>query len=638
VKKSTKLFTQVLLGTVATTVAIQPAAAEGFEVAQVSNGGQQPLVSNPPVSISDTPVGTTAPTAPSRARAVAPPVGDISVSNMDAATPVIKLDSDARVSIVLKEAPVREVLEMLSRAAGLNLAYAGATTSSNPNDPAGAAPKEPTISLNLKNEPVENAFNYVLQISGYEASRVGNTIFAGPKLPDSIRGTVVRTLRMNQISAEAASGFLTTQGAETQLSRERVQIQTFGEGAAARTVETRTPEILNLRATEGNAPLVLKGLSISTDSRLNSLTLVGPLRKVEMATAMLTRLDARRRQVALNVKIIDVNLSNSDDLRSSLSFGTGNGIVGVDNGATVYNYGGYNPAKPSQITGGYTAQPIVTLPNYGTPFIDNIPNAPYSSTGVNAGPTPVGDTPLAFGIPYSRAPFSPTENPFQPGLTNYTPPVAATATTPAKLPTYTYSLPTAAQIPSKFLATLQAQIISGNGKILTDPTMVVQEGQTSKIKLTQEVFGGYEITANSRKPIIKNAGLTLDIAVNRIDDNGFVSVGVQPTVSSIGSSTQTVDGVITLLQERTLSSGEIRLRDGQTLILSGIIQESDRTTVSKTPILGDLPILGALFRSTNKVNQRQEVIVLLTPQILNDGTNQVNYTPGNDARQLIQPR
>jgi type IV pilus assembly protein PilQ len=649
VKKSTKLFTQVLLGTIATTVAVQPAAAEGFEVAQVSNGGQQPLVSNPPVSISDTPVGTTAPVAPSRARAVAPPVGDISVSNMDAATPVIKLDTDARVSIVLKEAPVREVLEMLSRAAGLNLAYAGATAAANPNDPAGAAPKEPTISLNLKNEPVENAFNYVLQISGYEASRVGNTIFAGPKLPDSIRGTVVRTLRMNQISAEAASGFLTTQGAETQLSRERVQIQTFGEGAAARTVETRTPEILNLRATEGNAPLVLKGLSISTDSRLNSLTLVGPLRKVEMATAMLTRLDARRRQVALNVKIIDVNLSNSDDLKSSLSFGTGNGIVGIDNGAAVYNYGGYNPAKAGDIANGFTSQPVgqIRVPTFGPSTGTTVGSPGVFLPDTNGGPFVGGTTPATNEV---RPNTGTLENPFRPGVVTITPGTAAVApvaggngvagtpgvaATPEK---YTYALPGLQQIPSKFLATLQAQIISGNGKILTDPTMVVQEGQTSKIKLTQEVFGGYEITGNSRKPIIKNAGLTLDIAVNRIDDNGFVSVGVQPTVSSIGSSTQTVDGVITLLQERTLSSGEIRLRDGQTLILSGIIQETDRTTVSKTPILGDLPILGALFRSTNKVNQRQEVIVLLTPQILNDGTNQVNYTPGNDARQLIQPR
>lgn len=623
-RKSTQLFTQIVLGSVATIIAVQPALAEGLQVAQLSNGGQKPMVPNPSVSINDAPVGTNAPAAPSRGRAIAPPVGDISVSNMDAATPVIKLDSNARVSIVLKEAPVREVLEMLSRAAGLNLAYAGSTAAANPNDPAGVASKEMTISLNLKNEPVENAFNYVLQISGYEANRVGNTIFAGPKLPDSIRGTMVRTIRMNQVSAEAASGFLTTQGAETQLSRERVQIQTFGEGAAARTVETRTPEILNLRATEGNAPLVLKGLSISTDSRLNSLTLVGPMRKVEMATSMLTRLDARRRQVALNVKIVDINLSNSDDLKSSLSFGTGNGMVGIDNGAAVYNYGGYNPPKATDIAGGVVSQPIGTI---------QVPTFGNGNTGLGApGVFVVGPN----GVPSPNV--GTVDNPFQPGITDITPGTPGTATTPGTPEKYTYGLPGLIQYPSKFLATLQAQIISGNGKILTDPTMVVQEGQTSKIKLTQEVFGGYEITASTRKPIIKNAGLTLDIAVNRIDDNGFVSVGVQPTVSAIGGSTKTVDGDITLIQERTLSSGEIRLRDGQTLILSGIIQESDRTTVSKTPILGDIPILGALFRSTSKTNQRQEVIVLLTPQILNDGTNQVNYTPGNDARQMIQPR
>jgi type IV pilus assembly protein PilQ len=578
VRKLSKKFTNIVLGGVATVAATQPAMAQ-----------PQPLVPNPNVTITDNtgniPVGTTLPAATTRTRAVAPPVGDISVSSLDATSPAIRLDSNARVSIVLKEAPAREVLEMLSRNAGLNLAYAGGSNF----DASGKKLPEPTISLNLKNEPVENAFNYVLQISGYEANRVGNTVFVGPKLPDSIRGTVVRTLRMNQVSAEAASAFLTTQGAETQIARDRVQIQSFGEGAAARTVETRTPEILNLRATEGNSPLLLKGLSISSDSRMNSITVVGSQQKVELATAMLTRLDARRRQVALNVKIIDVNLNNSDELKNSLSFGTGNGLLAVDGGAAVFNYGGNNPLGTSN-----ALNPTITS-NGG-----NVIGVPPTTTTVTLDPTVVTRTTTIPGF----------------------------------------------NIPSKFLSTLQAQIVSGNGKILTDPTMVVQEGQTSKVKLTQEVFGGFESLVSTtgastsstvaRKPIIRNAGLTLDVSVNRIDDNGFISVGVSPTVSALSGSVVTPDGNIALLQERTLTSGEIRLRDGQTLIMSGIIQESDRTTVSKVPILGDIPILGALFRSTSKTNSRQEVIVLLTPRILNDGTNQVNYTPGNDARQMMQ--
>jgi type IV pilus assembly protein PilQ len=78
------------------------------------------------------------------------------------------------------------------------------------------------------------------------------------------------------------------------------------------------------------------------------------------------------------------------------------------------------------------------------------------------------------------------------------------------------------------------------------------------------------------------------------------------------------------------------------LILSGIIQDADRTTVTKVPILGDIPILGALFRSTNNVNQRQEVIVLLTPKIMDDSERSssmgFNYNPSPEARQMLERR
>jgi type IV pilus assembly protein PilQ len=624
---------------------------------------QQPLVPNPKITIdgvTPTPgVGLATPTLP---RAVAPPVGDISVSNLDAAIPQINLDSSARINMVLKNTPAREVLESLARSANLNLAYADGAAGAD-----GKAKAEANITINLRNEPVQNAFNYVLQLSGLEANRIGNTIFVGTKLPDSVKETIVRTLRLNQVTSAAAANFLTTQGAETQIAFTKVDIQTVGEGASARTVQTSTPQILALKANDANGPLLLKGLSVSTDERLNAITLVGSPRKVEMASSMLTRLDARRRQVALNVKIVDVNLSNLNSMSNSLSFKVGDGFLSVDKGAAVYNYGGYNPATNGQVTNIVNGSPVgaLNLPGSSQPFLDYQPNAPFSSQGS-------GNSAGLGNIP--RANFGTNENPYQPGVTAYTPPgnptvvnpTYNTGTTAVISPTtgqlvqpggqltpgsvtagtpavYTYALPTNYQVPSKFLSTLQAQIISGNGKILTDPTLVVQEGQKSTVNLTQDVFAGFKIntvagtgaTTSTREPIIKQAGLSLEILVNRIDDNGFVSVGVSPTVSSIGSTVTTSDGDISLLQSRTLNSGEIRLRDGQTLILSGIIQESDRTSVSKVPILGDIPILGALFRSTSKTNQRQEVVVLLTPQILNDNRGQVNYTPGVDARLMI---
>ncbi len=628
-RKRKQIITSIVMGSAVAALstanvnAAQPAQSDNHNtptsdlVAQIPPAPpaptQQPLVPNPKITIDGvTPTPGVGLQTPNMPRAVAPPVGDISVSNMDAAIPQIKLDSNARINMVLKKTPAREVLESLARSANLNIAYA---------DGGDKAKAEATISINLRNEPVQNAFNYVLQLSGLEANRIGNTIFVGARLPDSVKETIVRSLRLNQVSAAAAAKFLATQGAESGA----------GGGSA-----------------DSNVPLLLKGLLVTADERLNAITLVGSARKIEMASSMLTRLDARRRQVALNVKIVDVNLTNSDLLSNSLSFKVGDGFLSVDKGAAAYNYGGATPATNSQVANSLNGAPIgaLSLPGGSQPFVDYLPNANLSNQTS-------GDANGLGNIP--RPGFGTEANPYQPGVTSFTPAVpgtpatfnaagvqltAATPGTPAK---YTYALPTNYQVPSKFLSTLQAQIISGNGKILTDPTLVVQEGQKSSVNLTQDVFGGFKInsvagtgaTTSTREPIIKQAGLSLDILVNRIDDNGFVSVAVTPTVSSIGSTVTTQDGDIALLQSRTMNSGEIRLRDGQTLILSGIIQESDRTSVSKVPILGDIPILGALFRSTNKTSQRQEVVVLLTPQILNDNKGQVNYTPGADTRLLL---
>jgi type IV pilus assembly protein PilQ len=629
---------------------------------------QQPLVPNPKITIES------APTSP---RAVPPPVGDISVSNMNGTAPQVNLNSTKLYSVTANQS-AREILRQIAFAANLNVVDTDNVTA----DGKATTTPDKVISVRFRNEPIQNVFNNVLQLSGLEASRTGNTIFVSMKLPESAKETIVRSLRLNQITSTSASNFLATQGAEVLISI----INKEGK-----------PELITLKAPPGDGVLVLRGLSISSDERLNAITLVGSANKVEMASNLLTRLDARRRQVALNVKIVDVNLSNANLQSNSLSFKVGDGFLSVDKGAAVYNYGGYNPPTTAQTLNSPITAPIVglNLPNIGEPFLDYAPNANFGNQDGSQGGTGglIGNS--------ARPNFGTTANPYQPGVTRYSPPGNATvvnptfntqtatfnntaaavvspqtgqlvqpggqltdgsvispttgqrvgpgglltfgSVTPGTAASVTYGLPTNFQIPSKFLSTLQAQIISGNGKILTDPTLVVQEGQKSTVNLTQDVFGGFKInsvagtgaTTSTREPIIKQAGLILDILVNRIDDNGFVSVAIIPTVSSIGSTVTTADGDIALLQSRTLNSGEIRLRDGQTLILAGIIQESDRTSVTKVPVLGDIPILGALFRSTNKTNQRQEVVVLLTPQILNDSKGQVNYTPGVDARLMI---
>ncbi|MFQ3615396.1 MAG: AMIN domain-containing protein [Cyanobacteriota bacterium] len=563
----------------------------------------QVLVPNPQVSINGTPVspsgafpGQVPPLLP---RAVAPPVGDIAVATTDVSPTVIDLGTSEIVPrLVLRDAPVRDVLSLLGRAAGLNVAVLDQPSQSAGVDAQSAQETSTAtnarISLDIENEPVQNVFNYVLRISGLDANLVGRTVFVGTRLPNSARSVVSRTLRLNQASVGAALNFLVGLGAETAVSRRRqvvtalaVPVQggdiTAGVQAAGPTqVQTTEEDRLEVQRVDyqDSTPL-LRGLQVIGDERTRSVTLVGTPRQIEIATAQLSQLDIRQRQVAVNIRVIDINLRGIDRAGTSFSFGVDDTRVIQDSGQIIVNFGS---------AGGNTGR---------TPA--SVISSPELITRASE---------VVLGRPTNAFDF--TRN---------------------------------------FLAQLRLAITSGNAKILTDPTLVVQEGQEAQIQLTEDVITNLEVetsgTGNERTQTVTlertPAGLVLNVRVEGIDDNGFVSLSVGPTISAplppqevrvLGTTVQIIP-----LAVRRVSSGIIRVRDGQTLILSGIIQDRDRAEVTKVPILGDIPILGALFRSTRRENQRQEVIVMLTPQIIDDSDTSTfgyRYVPSRDVQQILE--
>ncbi len=553
---------------------VQPA-----QPAQTPQNPQTPdvLVPNPSVIIDGTPVA--APTMngapPFLPRAIAPPVGDLAISDIDSTLDTIDLGTAERVPrLVLRDASAREVLSLLARAAGLNLAFTNANADAGA-DAAGGAPSDGgdvRVSLDIENEPVQNVFNYVLQLSGLEANKVGRTIFVGPRLPNSARNVLVRSIRLNQIDVGSAVNFLVSMGAESAVSRERAvsSVNAVDVGAGTNVTQTTTTAstVESQRADFADSLPLLRGLQIIGDERTNSLTLIGTPRQIEIATAQMVQLDLRRRQVAINLRVIDVNLNAIDAFGTSFSFGTGATSAVQTSGLGIINFGSATP-NVGALTNNFLG------------------------------------TALFGGNPISLA--------------------------------------------TQFLARLQATVTNGNAKIVTDPTLVVQEGQTAAVQLTQEVVTNLkrvETIVDGRTQIDtviekEDAGLNLQIQIEQIDDNGFVNLSVAPSISAPSGEYISSAGTITLLSRRQLTSGQVRVRDGQTLVLSGIIQESDRTTATKVPILGDIPLLGALFRSTNRTEERRELIVLLTPQIISDSDSSVygySYTPGEDVQQLLQER
>jgi type IV pilus assembly protein PilQ len=644
---ATSVFVAVASPTLAksTAPAKSIASAAASQVFKFSNGGTavfnskkiaqatqvNPLVPSPTLN-TNPPRPSGIPVPPLLPRASAPPVGDMAVSELGTAPTAIDLGTAERIPrLVLRDAPVREVLSLLARAAGLNIAFAeqpGGAAAAAGGAPGASTSGGPTVSLDIENESVQDVFNYVLRIAcvptaggaggagggtggctSLEANRVGRTIFVGPRLPDDARNTSSRTVRLNQVSAAAASAFLATQGAEVQRPVETVTVQEIGgvqdggggggtgsqttSGVSSttsglkRTVETRETIIKALKPEEGSAALLLRGLGVSTDERLNSLTLVGSPQKIAIATSYLTQLDARKRQASVSVKVIDVNLLGLDKIGTSFSFDINDTSVVNNGGVAVINLG---RAAPSVIGGG----------------LDSFGRAPTSVTG-------------------GSFPGSILDSPFNVG--------------------------------ARWLGQLQLAIQSSNAKVLSDPTLTIQEGQRAQVKLVEEVFsnlkqettgGGGNSQATTTITTEKaEAGLQLDVEVDRIDDNGFVSMRINPRISAplrnqvitFGSGATASTNTITLLQKREVSTGLVRVRDGQTLLLTGVIQESDKSEVRKVPILGDIPLLGTLFRSTSRSKERKEVIVMVTPNIMNDtdkATYGYGYTPSADVQRLLQ--
>jgi len=538
------------------------------------------LIPDPQIIIDGQPAFPSAAPPITSPRAIAPPVGDIAVSTTDISPePIILGTNEIVPRLVLRDAPVRDVLSLLGRAAGLNVAFLTGGDEEGAEDTA----LDPRISLDIENEPVQNVFNYVLRISGLEASLDGRTIFVGNNLPNESSNLLMRTIRMNQIDVSSAANFLVALGAETAISRERlitsVNAVPVAEGATGGTAitetQTTTEERIEVQRVEYEDSVpILRGLLVAADERTNSLTLTGNGRLLEIATTQLVNLDIRRRQVAVNVRVVDVNLLETDRASTSFSFGLGQTGFINQGGIGIINFGDTSPR-----------------------FI------------FGAEPGGVGGNPLT--------------NPVG-GNFNFA---------------------------DNFLAQLQVAVTEGNAKILTDPTLVVQEGQTAEVQLTEDVITDFERTSETSEGTTtvtlevetEPAGLILQIQVDRIDDNGFITLSVAPSISAPVDTVEVdlagSENSITLLSERRLASGQIRVRDGQTLILSGIIRDTDRVDVTKVPILGDIPILGALFRRSTRTNQRQELIVVLTPQILDDSEQSTfgyRYVPGSETRDLLQ--
>ena len=165
----------------------------------------------------------------------------------------------------------------------------------------------------------------------------------------------------------------------------------------------------------------------------------------------------------------------------------------------------------------------------------------------------------------------------------------------------------------------QLNLLAQNGKaaILAEPQLSARNGS----KATFLSGGEYPYTVstvNGPTVFFKPYGVKLNITP-RVDRNGVIRATIESEVSTIDPSISTPSGP-GLLSRKTTT--EFNVRNGQTIVLSGLLSRENSTNIDKVPFLGDIPILGSLFRSTHFVNKETELVVFVTPTVID------SHSPG----------
>jgi general secretion pathway protein D len=161
--------------------------------------------------------------------------------------------------------------------------------------------------------------------------------------------------------------------------------------------------------------------------------------------------------------------------------------------------------------------------------------------------------------------------------------------------------------------------------ILSTPNLVTLDNEEARIVVGQNVpfvTGQYTNTGTGTSSPFqtierKDVGITLKIKP-QIGENGTVRMVIYQESSSVATTTAVgTDNAGPTTNKRSIES-TITVDDGQIIVLGGLIEDSYNTTRSKVPLLGDIPYVGALFRSENRTRKRTNLMVFLRPVVMRD--------------------
>ncbi len=322
----------------------------------------------------------------------------------------------------------------------------------------------------------------------------------------------------------------------------------------------RTVFGLDAAAGAGNRVLSRRGSAI-IEPRTNQLFVTDTVAKIEDVRRLIAKTDVATKQVLIEARIVEASDTFTRNLGAKLGFSDMRTVRGGDSGYQVGNGNsrvgiGGNMTGVGEVTG----QIAPTTSSYNNTQFVNLPAAGIN--GINAAS-------LALSL------FSAADNRFL----------------------------------NLELSALEAD---GTGKIVSSPRVITADKAMALIE--QGIELPYQVATSSGATSIqfRKANLRLEVTP-QITPDGNVVIEVDVNKDSVGQETRSGFAIDT----KHIKT-QVMVENGGTVVLGGIYQQTERNSTSKVPLLGDVPVLGYLFRTTGRTNDKTELLVFITPKIVTD--------------------
>ena len=462
----------------------------------------------------------------------------------------------SRVTFNFQDIPTRSVLQLIADVSDLNIVVADSV--------------QGNVTLRLINVPWDQALDIVLQAKGLDKRRRGNVIWVAPQKEIAEREEAIADARLKMETKE-------------ELVTDYIPIS-YGKAkdiAALLTKETQTNQAGGQQGQNGATTGFLSARgSVSYDDRTNTLLVSDIPSKIQEIRQLIAVLDRPVQQVLIESRIVIANDSFAREL--GVKFGV-SGARQDHNGnviATTGNSAGadymIDQAFAGRISPGGAALPVYP-PGLDGGRVTQSGNNLSNRYNVNM---PVASPAGSFGLAILGA-------------------------------DYLLDLE------------LSAAQTEGRGEVISSPKVITANQREADIKQGVEVgylqYSGGAAAGGVAVPTVafKEADLELKVTPTiTADDRVVLNLNVKKDAVS-GYIDIPGGGSVPQLEKREIST-EVLVDNGQTVVLGGVyeVSKSDKTT--KVPMLGDVPIIGNLFKNTNRSDTRAELLIFVTPRILSD--------------------